>query len=530
MTIVSRRIGCLAVVTASVLSNVAADAQSGSQFRDWKAAVIADATPAKPRACATLVALTGYEFSVTTATMVPASNDAPEYCRVSGQIQPEVRFEVSLPSVWNNRLYMFGNGGYAGEPLDAGGRVATTRRALARGFAVAQTNTGHDGAVEPLGSFAVNSQKLLDYAYRGVHVTALTAKRILQTYYDGALRHSYFEGCSTGGRQGLISAQRFPDDFDGIVVGAPVLNFTGTMISYLATQRALGAAPIAATKLKTLADAVYAKCDPIDGVTDGLIDDPRRCPFKASTDVPRCADDVDGPNCFTTSQLRSLEAIYGSVKRNGADFFPGWPVGAEIAGSGPGGVSSGWVPFFIGGPTNKPIGASFGDTFFKYMAFGRPNPSYDWLTFNIDTDFEKLQSTRTVLDATDPDLSRFKARGGKIVSYFGWSDNALNPLMGVEYYESVLQKMGPATADFYRLFMVPGMFHCGGGVGVSSFDAVTPLVEWVEQGVAPSSIIGSRMVDGRPVRTRPLCPYPQIAKYKGTGSVDDAASFTCAKQ
>src|SRR6185503_12128727 len=172
------------------------------------------------------------EFAVTTATTVPAASDVPEYCRVSGLIQPEVRFEVTLPAVWNGRLYMFGNGGYAGESLDAPGRLATTRRALARGFATAQMNTGHDAAAEPLGTFASNPQKFVDYAYRGVHVTALTAKRIVQAYYNGAPRHSYFDGCSTGGRQGLISAQRFPDDFDGIVAGAPVLNFSGTMISY----------------------------------------------------------------------------------------------------------------------------------------------------------------------------------------------------------------------------------------------------------------------------------------------------------
>jgi hypothetical protein len=526
-----QRAGLPALVCAMAVSSAPVTAQNGSQFRDWKASALPDAVQAKPRACAPLVALTGYEFSVTTATIVPASSDTPVHCRVSGQIQPEIRFEVSLPGVWNGRLYMFGNGGYGGEALDAGGRVATTRRALARGFAVAQMNTGHDAAVEPLGTFAVSSQKLLDYAYRGVHVTALTAKKILQTYYDGALRHSYFDGCSTGGRQGLISAQRFPDDFDGIVVGAPVLDFSGTMIGYGAIHRALGAAPIAAAKLKLLADVVYAKCDASDGVTDGLIDDPRRCAFKPSTDLPPCPNDADGTNCFTTGQLRSLETIYGGVKRNGADFFPGWPVGAEIAGTGPGGtLPSGWMPFLVGPPNNpRAVGMSFGETFFKYMAFGRPNPSYDWLTFNIDADLDKLQGARSVLDATDPDLSRFKARGGKIVSYFGWADGALNPLMGVNYYESVRQTMGPSTADFYRMFMVPGMFHCAGGIGVSTFDALTPLVDWVEKGTAPPFILGSRLVDGKPVRTRPLCPYPEIAKYKGSGSVDDAANFACAK-
>ena len=505
-------------IVGLVFATAPLSAQNGSQFRDWKNSALADAAQVKPRgSCAALVELTGYEFSVTTAVVVPASSDAPEHCRVSGLIQPEIRFEVSLPAVWNGRLYMFGNGGYAGEALDATGRVTTAKRALARGFAAAQMNTGHDASVEPLGTFAASPQKLVDYAYRGVHVTALTARRIAQAYYGAAPRRSYFDGCSTGGRQGLISAQRFPDDFDGIVVGAPVLNFSGTMISYHAIQRALAASPIPPPKLRVLADAVSAKCDAVDGLKDGLIEDPRRCGFSVSTDVPRCADDVDGPACFTSSQLRALETIYGGVTRNGTQFFPGWPVSAE----------AGWAPWFVAQQTAiQPVQTAFAETFFKNIAFGKPNPSYDWKTFNLDADFDKLQAARSLLDATDPDLSRFKARGGKIVSYYGWADPALNPLMGVGYYESVRLRVAPAD-DFYRLFMVPGMAHCSGGIGPSTFDAFTPLVEWVEKGTAPASIVGSRIVDGKVVRTRPLCPYPQVAAYKGSGSVDEASSFTC---
>src|SRR5262245_40316543 len=388
-----RRIGGVVTIVVLTGSGGRPIAQNSSQFRDWTASVLADATRTSPRAaCATLVAMTGYEFSIITATTVAATNDAPEFCRATGQIQPEIRFEASLPSSWNGRLYVFGNGGYAGEALDAPGRVATARRALSRGFAVAQMNTGHDAAVEPLGTFAANSQKFLDYAYRGMHVTVLTAKKILQTYYDGALRHSYFDGCSTGGRQALISAQRFPDDFDGVVAGAPVLNFSGTMIDYVSNQKALAAAPIAPEKLKLVADAVYKKCDAIDGVADGLIDDPRRCRFKPADDLPRCANDADGPACFTAAQLRTRDTIYSGVKRNGAEFFPGWPVGAEIGVPGPAGVvASAWMPWFVAAPNGRPIQINFGETFFKQMAFGKPNPSYDWLTFDVDADLDKIQ-------------------------------------------------------------------------------------------------------------------------------------------
>jgi tannase/feruloyl esterase len=520
-------------LVATMLATVggSAHAQNSSQFRDWKATALSDATSTKPHAaCASLVSLTGYEFSVTTATLVSSSTAAPEHCRVVGLIQPEVRFEVDLPAEWNGRLYMFGNGGYAGEALDAPGRVAAAQRALARGFAAAQTNTGHDAALEPLGSFAANSQKLIDYAYRAVHVTVLTARRLLQAYYGSAPRRSFFDGCSTGGRQGLIAAQRFPDDFDGIVAGAPVLDFSGTMISYASIQRALTAAPIPPAKLKLIADAVYQKCDARDGLRDGLIDDPRACAFEPSVDLPRCANDVDGPACVTTAQVHTLESIYGAVTRRGAGFFPGWPVGAEIASPAANGDAppSGWVPWFVA-PNGRPIQTAFGETFFKFLAFGRPNPSYDWTTFSLDADLDKLQATRAALDATDPDLSRFKARGGKIVGYFGWADPALNPLMGVRYYEAVTEKLGPSAADTYRLFMVPGMFHCSGGVGVSTFDALTPLVEWVERGTAPQSIVGAKLAGGTVVRTRPLCPYPQVARYKGSGSIDDAASFACVR-
>jgi hypothetical protein len=308
--------------------------------------------PVKPvTACGALVSLTDYDLSITSASTVAGTSNYPERCRVLGQIQPEIRFDVSLPAMWNGRLYMFGNGGYAGESLDGMGRLATARRAMARGFAVAQTNTGHDSAVEPLGSFAVSPQKFLDYAYRAVHVTALTAKAIARTYYGSAPRRSYFDGCSTGGRQGLISAQRFPDDFDRILVGAPVLDFSGTMLDYLVNQRALAAAPVSSAKMRLVADAVYEQCDAADGVRDGVIDDPRTCSFKPSSHLTRCATGEDGATCFTAGEIDALETVYRDERRNGELIFPGWPVGSEIATTGQKGgepaAATAWQPWFI---------------------------------------------------------------------------------------------------------------------------------------------------------------------------------------
>ncbi|HEU0184773.1 MAG TPA: tannase/feruloyl esterase family alpha/beta hydrolase [Blastocatellia bacterium] len=501
--------------------------QNGVQFRDWKPS-LNDGAAVKPKraetGCEALLSLSGYEFSIETAAVVPASGDLPEYCHVTGQILPEVRFELSLPASWNNRFYMFGNGGFAGETLTAPQRVNTRNTALKARFAVAQTNTGHDAANEPLGTFAVNRQKLLDYAFRAVHVTAETSKRIIREYYGAAPARSYFDGCSTGGRQGLISAQRFPDDFDGIVVGAPVLDLTGTMTSYIPAIRALEAAPVPLEKMKIVADRVYAKCDGADGLLDGLIDDPRRCDFDPAKELPVCADDADGKDCFTAAQIHTLGAIYRGAESGGRRIFWGQPVGAEIGAP----TQTMWANWIIPpSPAGRAIIYNFAETFFRYLAFPKPDPNYDIKSFNFETDIQKLRAISDIIDAKNPDLSRFKARGGKIVMYFGWADPALNPLMGVDYYEKVSARFGPSTTDFFRLFMVPGMGHCRGGVGTDQSDFLTALIEWVEKGVAPNRLTASQSRDGRTVRSRPLCPYPQVAKYNGTGNPDDAQSFVC---
>jgi hypothetical protein len=486
-------------------------------------AQLADA-PVRPRiACSDLRALTGYEFTIITATNVAATPNAPEHCRVSGQILPEIRFEVDLPAAWGRRFYMFGNGGYAGEQLDNPGRMNQRARGLRQGFAVASTNTGHDAATEPLGTFAVNRQKLLDYAFRSLHVTAVTAKRLIEVYYGSAPVRSYFEGCSTGGRQGLILAQRFPGDFDGIVVGAPVLNFTGTMVSYTRMVKALAAAPIPYEKLKTLADRVYAVCDESDGLNDGLIDDPLRCDFRPSRDLPKC-EGGDGADCFTPAQIGTLETIYSDVVVQGKRVFPGWPVGAEVAGAN---GRSGWDNWIVR-DGQKTISHLFAETFFRYLAFPQKDANLELSAVDLEKDLPRLTWIIQTLDAIDPDLTRFRDRGGKIVMYYGWADQALNARMGVEYYEDVLKTMGPKTTDFFRLFMVPGMFHCAGGVGCSTFNSLEALTRWVEQGVAPETLAASRVVDGKTVRTRPLCPYPQVARYTGSGSIDEAANFRCA--
>jgi feruloyl esterase len=427
---------------------------------------------------------------------------------------------------------MFGNGGWAGESFETPGRAENRSRGLRAGFVTAATDTGHSAASEPGASFALSRQKLLDFGFRSLHVTAEAAKLLARTYYGAGPTKSYYDGCSQGGRQGLILAQRFPNDFDGIIAGAPVLNYTGTQVARAYWMQGLAANPFPAEKLALLANRVYDQCDAKDGLKDGLIDDPRRCDFKPARDLPRCAEGTDQTDCFTASQIAVLDRIYGDVMSDGKRYFPGWPVGAEIA--GPNG-QSGWIGQEINGPNGPGAWTSYGQGFLRFMAPGakagsaESDPNSIFSQFDIDRDPPRMQELRQIFDATDTDLSAFQRRGGKLVMYFGWADPQLNPRMGVEYYEQVMDKMGTSTADFFRLFMVPGMFHCGGGVGTSVFDVATPLVNWVESSTPPDRIEASRVVTGKVVRTRPLCDYPLVARYRGSGSVDEAANFSCVK-
>jgi len=477
-------------------------------------------------ACPDVRSLAAGGVSVTAVEIVAAAGGVPEHCRVTGSIAPEIRFEVNLPSAWNRRFYMSGNGGFAGETSDSPPRAMVRAAALRHGFVTATTNTGHDATKEPLAGFALDPQKVTDYAYRAVHLTVAFAKGIAARYYDRPVAYAYWDGCSTGGRQALISAQRFPGDFDGIVAGAPVLNFVDTMISSLWNGTTLLDTPVGADTMKLVSDVVYARCGP-----DGVIDDPRRCTFDPTRDLPKCAG-APGVGCVTESQAQALKKVYAGVVRDGKPYFFGQPLGAEKAGASSFGEpqpSSGWDRWLIGRDGGKSIQLAFSESFMKYMAFGKPDPNFDVKTFDFNKDPDRMDVIRRLLDATDPDLGAFRDRGGKLLMYFGWADAALNPLMGIDYYEKALAKNGPGTREFFRLFMVPGMFHCRGGVGTDQFDAMTTVINWVESGSAPNSIPAARVDQGQVKRTRPLCAYPRTARYKGSGSVDDAANFACAE-
>jgi hypothetical protein len=526
----SRPCGSIIVSVLAVLAVVSsAAAQNRYSFVDAAKSPLnfAKAATVKPQiACPDVRSLAAGSVSILAVEIVAAADGVPEHCRVTGSIAPEIHFEVNLPAAWNRRFYMSGNGGFAGESSDSPPRAVVRAAALRHGFVTATTNTGHDATKEPLASFALDPQKVTDYAFRAVHLTATTAKGITARYYDRPVSYAYWDGCSTGGRQALISAQRFPGDFDGIVAGAPVLNFVDTMVVGLWNAAARAEARLTLDTLKLVADVVYAKC----AGADGVIDDPRRCSFDPTRDLPKCAGGA-GSGCVTEAQARALKKVYGGVARDGKPYFFGQPLGAEKAGTslfGEPQPSSGWDRWLIGRDGGKSIQLSFSESFLRYMAFGKPDPAYDWKTFDFEKDPDRMADIRRLLNATDPDLAAFRDRGGKLLMYFGWADAALNPLMAIDYYEKALVKNGSGTRDFFRLFMVPGMFHCRGGVGTDRFDAMTTLINWVEGGIAPDSIPAARVEQDQVKRTRPLCPYPRVARHKGSGSTDDGASFACA--
>jgi len=328
----------------------------------------------------------------------------------------------------------------------------------------------------------------------------------------------------------MIEAQRFPEDFDGIIANAPWVDQTGFTIGAIWNEKALNGITLTAEKMALVAERVMAKCDEIDGLKDGLIDDPRKCGFDPVKDVPACEEGADRSDCLTIAQAEAIAKVYQGPVSNGENIFPGFMPGSEAVMPGMfGGPSqSGWMGLIIGARPGMPS-ADFGlaqDTM-RYLVHNPPKPDYDCMTFDFNKDIHMLDDWGKIANAKDPDLSRFRDRGGRLLMTYGWADPVLQPMMGVNYYEEALKVNGPGTPEFFRLFMVPGMSHCSGGECPNQFDSVTNIVNWVEKGKAPDKIIAKQIKNGEIIRSRPLCPYPEVARFKGTGSIDDAENFEC---
>jgi hypothetical protein len=529
------RVACITAI--GVFAWVASGTMSvrAQPFSDLKTSLVdysrTDNEPAK--SCENIDRFRTSDMVRIKAVAVPAADKTPAYCKVSGVLTPEIAFEVTLPDRWNGRFYMIGNGGHAGEALNDPMRVGQINQALQMGFAAAQTNTGHYASKEPGASFVMSDpQKAIDYAFLAVHQTAVTAKKIIEYYYDKSITYSYWNSCSNGGRQGLIEAQRYPEDFDGVVANAPWLDQTGFTIGAMWNQKALSEAPVTAGKMALVADRVMATCDGIDGLNDGLIDDPRNCNFDPAKDVPACKEGEDAADCLTPAQAAAIAKVYQGPMSNGKNIFPGFMPGSEaiMPGLFGGPKQSGWMGLIVSTQPGMPA-ADFGlaENTMRYLVHNPPDPDYDCSTFDFDKDIHMLDEWGKLVDAKNPDLSPFRNRGGKLLMTYGWADPVLQPMAGVHYYEEALAKNGPDTPDFFRLFMIPGMSHCGGGVCPDQNDPVTAIINWVEEGKAPEKILARQIENGKLVRSRPLCPYPKVARYSGQGSIDDATNFQCVE-
>jgi feruloyl esterase len=466
--------------------------------------------------------------TITGARVVEADGKLPRFCQVDGHTATpgnEVNFRLGLPAQWNGKYYFAGVGGLGGSigRLDAG---------LARGYASASTDTGHTSDDPTWGR---NRAKEIDYGHRGTHVTAVAGKALTQSFYGRAPLHAYFDGCSNGGRQALMEVQRYPADFDGIIAGDPA---TGTPMQAgraLVFQKLLASPDtyLPIEKVEMLSNATVAACDAADGLKDGLVSDPRKCTF--TPDSLKCAG-ADAPNCLTDPQLAVVKQIYNGAKlANGEVYAYGFPFGHE-------GGATGWRAWIVGAvpPTKQPdnallftdrlpSGYSLSEQNFRFLAVEDDDPTFSWRTFRLDRDLPRLKVMSEILSPLDADLRPFKGRGGKLIMYHGLSDPAISSYGTVDYYNKVVKAVGgQKEADaFARLYLVPGMHHCSGGPGPNEFDMLSQLENWAEKGAAPAAVPATHRTDGKVDRTRPLCPYPQMARYTGTGSIDEAANFRC---
>ena len=455
------------------------------------------------------------EGEVKLATGPGRSVAVPEACRVAATLTPssdsEIKMEIWMPtSNWNGRYQAVGNGAFNGNI-----NVGAITTALARGYAASSTDTGHTGggAEWALG----HPEKVIDFGWRAVHETSVASKKIIESFYGNGPKMSYFNGCSAGGRQAMSAAQRFPADFNGIIAGAPGLDWTGRAAQAVRIAKRLEqneAARLGETQRQLLHTAVLASCDLMDGVKDGVLENPKRCKFDPG--VLECKG-ADNASCLTPPQVETARMIYSAaVNPKTKRAINGLAPGSEL-----GWTDLGWTA----------SARATGLDQFRFLVFG--DPTWNIQKFNWESDIALAEERNDAINALDPNLKPFISRGGKLISYHGWSDPQISPAGTTQYYDRVVEVSGGRdnVHKSYRLFMAPGMGHCSGGEGPNTFDMVTALERWVEGGIAPDQIAASitrptAMLD----RSRPLCPYPQVAVYKGSGSTDDAMNFACRVQ
>ena len=533
--------GLAALLPAAVL------AMAASAAPPLEAASAAPAAPAAS-ACEALANLKIPDTTITAAKQVAAGGftqpggrggrgmaDVPAFCQVHGMAAPtphsQIHFEVWLPADnWNGKLQVVGNGGLAGTIGYPGMGTA-----VREGFAVASTDTGHT-STEPA-TWLADRERVIDYSYRGLHLTTVAAKSIVQAYNTAPAKNAYYTGCSTGGKQGLMEAQRYPADFDGILAGDAANFWTHQMASEV-WNGVVTSSPetnLPKEKLQLLENATVKACDMLDGAADGLVSDPMHCHFDPAK--LQCAAGADSASCLTAAQVGAVKKLYGGVTdARGKSLYPGFYPGGEM----------GWASNTVINKTTKSGVSSY--DFWGNAVFHTPD--WPFPTFDFDANIDRADAELApIMNATDPNLEEFRRLGHKLIYYHGAADPLIPAQNGIDYFESVVkaQKSQDRTESFFRAFLVPGLYHCAGGPGPIAFgtgqqapasqrdadhEVLMSLERWVEKGTAPAKIIATKYVDGDAAKgvalQRPLCPYPQVAKYKGSGDLKDAANFACA--
>lgn len=485
--------------------------------------------PVAPQvACSSLASMNWGGFAVEVAEVRPAGDGSPAHCFVRGTVDTEIDFELLLPrpADWNGRFVMGGGGGFVGS-ID--NQALAFASPVARGYATVGTDAGHDGASAVDARWALNRvDREVNFGYRAVHVVADAAKAIIRLHYGRDIDNSYFLGCSNGGRQAMMESQRYPDDFDGIVAGAPAYDFTPLLTKAIQIQQAMYPDPdelrapvVTADARRLLANRFLEACDEEDGVADGIVSHPRDCDFEPE-ELPRCsADDGD---CLTPGQLEALRRIYRPLRVGDDEVYPGFPYGAETA-------AGGWQTWVTGGenaiaPGVPSLQYGFGTQFFRYMAFD--DPEWDHASYDLSRWAADTREIGRFVDATDPDLTAFRVAGGKLILWHGWADPAISARSTVDYLEDV-RKEHTNSSSFVRLFLLPGVLHCGGGPGPAQVDWLGAIRGWVEDGQSPERLIATRRdADGEVEMRRPVCAYPDRAVYDGEGDARREDAFSCA--
>lgn len=468
-------------------------------------------------ACESLKGFTAPDVKITAATA--ATTPAP-LCKLEGVIGKEIKFAIWLPEAWNGKFVMGGQGGFAGS-VDS---QAMGLNALQRGYAIAGTDTGHSSPGRGIdGAWAMGDfERIANYAHAAIHRVAATSKSVLQTRYGRAPERSYFAGCSNGGRQALQMAQRYPDDFDGIIAGAPAIDFQGIVASFSTVTAKMYPDPkkldtpvVDAAARQTVAKAVMEKCDTLDGLKDGILGDPRACKFEAKT-IQCKSGQKDG--CLTPAQVAAVDAIVKGPMVNGKPFHVGYAWGGEQ-------TLADWNVWLTGGKNlvgegQPSLAYGFSTEFMRY--FVKQDPTWDHTKMNLTTLPGDMKGLQMTLSPTNPDLSDFRKSGGKLLMYHGWSDSALSPFMSTNYVDKVYAKDATAKNDV-RMFMLPAVGHCQGGPGPDRVDYLDALDKWVSSNAAPEELTASFAAGG----SRKLCAYPKVATYKGTGDGKSPDQFEC---